>query len=81
MGGRAGRRRGLGLHAPGLRLSVRILSAGEEIRAFEVEGEAANCDAGDVAVDFPGSVADAEVAVAQWGETFGWGVEARAPLL
>lgn len=62
------------------RYRVRILSEGEQVRAFEVNGEAATYSASDMAADFPGGLSWAEVAVAQWGETYGWGVEARAPL-
>ncbi len=62
------------------RYRVRILSAGEQVRAFEVNGEAATYSASDLAADFPGGLSGAEVAVAQWGEAYGWGVEARSPL-
>ena len=63
------------------RYRVRILSAGQEIRAFEVEGESATYGAGDIAADLPGGLADVEAAVAQWGEGYGWGTEARTPLV
>ena len=63
------------------RYRVRILSAGQQVRAFEVEGENAIYDAGGIAADLPGGLADAEAGVAQWGEGFGWGTEARTPLV
>ncbi|HVL41844.1 MAG TPA: hypothetical protein VM348_06780, partial [Brevundimonas sp.] len=63
------------------RFRVRILAGAATRRAFEVDGDAALYPAGDVAADFPGGPGpDAAVAVAQWGEGYGWGVEARASL-
>lgn len=63
------------------RFRVRILAGAATRRTFEVDGDAAFYSAGDVAVDFPGGPGpDAAVAVAQWGEGYGWGVEARASL-
>lgn len=64
-----------------LRFRVRVL-AGEAVRReVVVEGESWTYAAGDLAMDFPGGVgADATLAVAQWGEGYGWGDEARAGL-
>ena len=59
------------------RYRVRILSGDAEVRAFEVEGEVATYAASDIAVDFPEGLEGVEVGVAQWGEAWGWGVEAR----
>ena len=63
------------------RYRVRVLSAGEQVRSLEVEGETATYEAGDILADFPESLIGAEAAVAQWGEAYGWGVEARTPLV
>ena len=63
------------------RYRVGILSAGEEVRSLEVEGETATYESGDILADFPESLIGAEAAVAQWGEAYGWGVEARTPLV
>lgn len=63
------------------RFRVRILDGADEVRAFEVEAMAATYAVGAVAVDFPGGPGvEARVAVAQWGEGYGWGVEAIAVL-
>jgi hypothetical protein len=41
---------------------------------MEVEGLSASYSAADLAADFPGGVTPtARIAVAQWGEGFGWG--------
>jgi hypothetical protein len=72
-----------GAPAPGdpLRFRIRILSGTTALRAFEVEGVGALYSAPDAAADFPGGPdLDAAIAVAQWGEGYGWGVEAAAPL-
>ena len=51
------------------------------LREVVVEGEGWTYAAGDLATDFPGGVgAEATLAVAQWGEGYGWGHEARAGL-
>lgn len=45
---------------------------------MEVEGTSASYTAGDLAADFPdGATSTARIAVAQWGEGFGWGSEAE----
>lgn len=63
------------------RFRVRILDGGTEKRSFEVEGLSALYRADDLEADFPeGLGAGCEVAVAQYGAGFGWGVEARSPL-
>ena len=62
------------------RYRLRVFDGGTEVRAFEVEAETAEYSGSQVLADFPSGVADAEVAVAQWGETFGWGAEARTAL-
>ena len=64
-----------------LRFRVRVL-AGEVVRRETVvEGEAWDYGTGDLSVDFSDGVgADVSVAVAQWGEGYGWGEEARVSL-
>ncbi|KQY70156.1 MULTISPECIES: glycoside hydrolase/phage tail family protein [unclassified Brevundimonas] len=64
-----------------LRFRVRILAEATVLRTFEAEGVAALYPAADVAIDFPaGPGPGATIAVAQWGDGYGWGVEARAAL-
>lgn len=66
--------------APG-RFRVRITDGGTTLRTLEVEGGSAIYAAPDRAADFPGGPgADAAIRVAQWGEGYGWGVEATAAL-
>jgi hypothetical protein len=64
------------------RFRVRVLDDGVEKRVWEVEGMETVYAAGQMSADFPGGVGDgARVAVAQWGEGYGWGAEAVARLL
>jgi hypothetical protein len=65
-----------------LRFRVRVLEDSVEKRVFEVEGSQAVYAAGDLAADFPGGLgARVSVAVAQWGEGYGWGAEAAVELI
>ncbi|VTO12535.1 baseplate multidomain protein megatron [Brevundimonas vancanneytii] len=64
------------------RFRVRVLDGDVERRVWEVEGLAAVYGAVEVAADFPGGVGSiAKVAVAQWGDGYGWGAEAMVPLV
>lgn len=64
-----------------LRFRVRVLDGAEEVRAFEVEATGSTYAVADRVVDFPGGLgADSRVAVAQWGDGYGWGMEAVADL-
>ena len=64
-----------------LRFRVRVLAGEAERREAVVEGEGWTYAAGELATDFPGGVgAEATLAVAQWGEGYGWGEEARVGL-
>lgn len=64
-----------------LRFRVRVLDGEAVRREVVVEGEGWTYAADDLATDFPGGVgADATLAIAQWGEGYGWGDEARAGL-
>ncbi len=64
------------------RFRVRLLDGAEEVRVFEVEVETSIYAAADLADDFPVELdADSRVAVAQWGDGYGWGVEAVAGLI
>ncbi|MFN3668401.1 MAG: glycoside hydrolase/phage tail family protein [Brevundimonas sp.] len=66
---------------PAPQFRLRVLGGGVEVRVFEVEGTSATYAAVDVAADFPfGIVSDARVMTAQWGEGYGWGMEASLPL-
>ncbi|MNT36432.1 hypothetical protein D3C72_1725160 [compost metagenome] len=63
------------------RFRVRVLDGVVEKRVWEVEGLEAVYAAAQMAADWPGGVSeDARVAVAQWGEGYGWGAEAVARL-
>jgi hypothetical protein len=45
---------------------------------MEVEGLSASYSTADLAADFPdGATSTARIAVAQWGDGFGWGPEAE----
>jgi hypothetical protein len=60
-----------------MRFRVRVLDGPDEKRAFEVETGAATYTAADRAVDFPSGLdAGCGIAVAQWGDGYGWGIEA-----
>ncbi|HEY0599371.1 baseplate multidomain protein megatron [Brevundimonas sp.] len=59
------------------RYRIGVLRAGALVRVFEVDTEAATYAGTDAAEDFPGGLAGAEVVVAQWGDRYGWGAEAR----
>jgi hypothetical protein len=63
------------------RFRVRLLDAGAPVRTFEVEAAMASCSAVSLGADFPDGLGHAEAGVAQWGEGYGWGVEARVGLL
>ena len=47
---------------------------------IEVVAAAATCSAASLVADFPNGLEEAEAAVAQWGEGYGWGVESRVSL-
>jgi len=65
-----------------MRFRLRVLDGAALVRTMEVEGLSASYDAEDMAVNFPdGVTAAARIAVAQWGEGFGWGVEAEIGLI
>jgi hypothetical protein len=58
-----------------------VLNGTTEMRAFEVEGYAATCAAADLAADFPGGLDEnSRIALAQWGDGYGWGIEAIVAL-
>jgi hypothetical protein len=64
------------------RFRVRVLDGGVERRVFEVEGLSVLYGEQDLTEDFPGGVGPgAVVAVAQYGASFGWGVEAQGALI
>ena len=63
------------------RFRLRVLDGDEAVRVVEVEGTVATYAAADLAGDFPvGPDASSRVAVAQWGDGFGWGMEAIVAL-
>ncbi len=64
-----------------LRFRVRVLDGEVVVRTFEVEGSSLLYPLAAFASDFPRGPGDeARIAVAQWGEGFGWGVEASVGL-
>ena len=58
------------------RFRVQVLRDGVVIRVFEVEAPFVHYPGGAVAADFPEGLSGASVAVAMWGEGYGWGQEA-----
>lgn len=63
------------------RFRVRVAHGGDFVRTFEVAVASALYAGADLAADFPaGPPDDAIVAVAQWGESYGWGEEATMTL-
>ena len=62
------------------RFRIRLLDAEIPVRVIEVNASTATCSAASLGLDFPNGLDDAEVAVAQWGDGYGWGVEARIRL-
>jgi hypothetical protein len=64
-----------------MRFRLRVLDGGLERRVMQVEGLSAIYPAAAVAEDFPGRLGSAaRVAVAQYGNDWGWGAEASVPL-
>ncbi|WP_269219751.1 hypothetical protein [Brevundimonas vesicularis] len=61
-----------------MRFRLRVRDGDVVVRTMEVEGVSAFYAAADLASDFPdGVTALARIAVAQYGEGFGWGSEAE----
>ena len=63
-----------------MRFRVRFLDHGTEVRSVEIEATSMVYDAGDLTADFPVEMGGGEFAVAQWSDTYGWGLEAAASL-
>ncbi len=64
-----------------LRFRLRVLDGDAVRRTMTVEGEEALYAAADLAADFAdGPGGSARIAVSQWGERWGWGVEAEIAL-
>lgn len=62
------------------RFRIRLLDTGAAVRTFTIDVAFAGLSAASLAEDFPDGLTEAEAAVAQWGEGYGWGVEARVSL-
>jgi hypothetical protein len=62
------------------RFRLRLLDAGAPVRTIEVDAAMATCSAAGLGEDFPDGLGAAEAAVAQWGDGYGWGAEARVRL-
>ena len=63
------------------RFRIRVLDGADEKRTFEVRTGAATYPAADRAVDFPAGLdAESRIALAQWGDGYGWGREASVAL-
>jgi len=61
-----------------MRFRLRVRDGDVVVRTMDVEGTSASYSAADLAADFPERVTStARIAVAQWGEGFGWGPEAE----
>jgi hypothetical protein len=64
-----------------MRFRIQVVDGGTVIRSMEAEETLLVYSAADLASDFPaGAPASARILVAQWGEGFGWGVEAEIRL-
>jgi hypothetical protein len=64
------------------RFRIRVLEGAEEKRTFEVEATPAIYAGADFAADFPDGLSiDSHVAVAHWGDGYGWGLEASVALV
>lgn len=64
-----------------MRFRVRVLDEDEAVRVFEVEGTSATYAVADLAGDFPGGLdGNSRIAVARWGDGYGWGTEAIVAL-
>ncbi len=63
------------------RYRIAILKAGTAIRSFEIDAETAIYAGPDAVSDFPEGFDEGEWSVIQWGESYGWGAEARARLI
>lgn len=67
--------------AGSMRFRVRVLDGDEAVRVFELDGTLAIYAAADLAGDFPGGLdGNSRVAVARWGDGYGWGMEAIVAL-
>ena len=62
------------------RFRLRLLNAGEPVRSITVDEPFVGLSAAGLATDFPHGLTGAEAAVAQWGDGYGWGGEARVRL-
>ena len=72
---------GEAIGAVSMRFRVRVLDGDEAVRVFEVDGTLATYAAADLAGDFPGGLdGNSRVAVARWGDGYGWGMEAIVAL-
>ncbi|SDQ43874.1 TIGR02217 family protein [Brevundimonas sp. 374] len=61
-----------------MRFRLRVFDHDVVVRTMAVEGLSAFYSAADLATDYPeGATSTARIAVAQWGEWFGWGPEAE----
>lgn len=66
-----------GIETDPRRFRLRVLAAGETVREWQVHDTRALYEKAQQAVDFPqGMAAEVTLAVAQWGDGWGWGEEA-----
>lgn len=61
-----------------VRFRVRVMDGETEVRAFEVLGTGVVYSGAQAAADFPDGPSGARFAVSQWGDGWGWGLEAEA---
>ncbi|MBX9460913.1 MAG: glycoside hydrolase/phage tail family protein [Brevundimonas sp.] len=57
---------------------ITVIKAGIVLRSFEVDAGIAQYHGSDASIDFPDGFDDGQWTVAQWGDGYGWGAEARA---
>ncbi|MDY6923853.1 MAG: glycoside hydrolase TIM-barrel-like domain-containing protein [Pseudomonadota bacterium] len=62
------------------RFRILMIDAGTTVRTITVDAPFLGLSAASLAADFPDGLAEVEVAVAQWGDGYGWGGEARVRL-
>lgn len=62
------------------RFRIRLIDAAAQVRTIMIDEPFVSLSAFSLEEDFPDGLVEAEAAVAQWGEGYGWGSEARTRL-
>ncbi len=63
-----------------MRFRVRWLNGDADVGVAEVAATTLNVDGAELSALFPGGLTHARAAVSQWGDRWGWGLEATIPL-